>query len=132
MPLQAGPSAVTNGRARSLEERTVVIGLFDAYAGLLSERQRRLVRMYYHDDLSLGEIAERHRITRQAVFDTLRRAIAEMERLERHLAVAAGRVRAARMRARLARLEAEAARLAERHAEIEPLRRALGTLKAGL
>ncbi|HXX39928.1 MAG TPA: sigma factor-like helix-turn-helix DNA-binding protein [bacterium] len=132
MTLQSALSSHANGRARSLEERTVVIGLFDAYAGLLTERQRTFVRMYYHDDLSLGEIAERRRITRQAVFDTLRRAVAEMERLEEHLGVAVARARIERVRARLAALEGEAARLASRNADLEPFRHALEALRTNL
>ncbi|HLJ61758.1 MAG TPA: sigma factor-like helix-turn-helix DNA-binding protein [bacterium] len=136
MTLQRSPSS-PNGRTRTLAERTVVIGLFDAYADLLTERQRVLVRMYYHDDLSLGEIAERRRITRQAVFDALRRAVAEMQRLEGHLGVAAGRERAARARAEadahLAALEHGLARLgAHNGADVASLRRVLGALRDSL
>jgi len=54
MPLQKMSSARLSGRARSLADRTAVIRLFDAYAGLLTARQQLLVRMYYHEDLSLG------------------------------------------------------------------------------
>ncbi len=107
MPLQRIVSGDTHGRVRSLAERTLVIGLFDAYAELLTERQRMLVRMYYHDDLSLGEIAARRRVSRQAVSDALRRSVAEMQRLEHRLGVAATREQMARTRAELlARLEA--------------------------
>ena len=94
MPLQRISLALRpTGRARSLADRTTVIRLFDAYAGLLTARQQLLVRLYYHDDLSLGEIAGRLRVSRQAVFDSLRRSLHEMRYVEARLRVlaAAGR-----------------------------------------
>lgn len=137
MPLQRIVSGDTHGRVRSLAERMLVIGLFDAYAELLTERQRTLVRMYYLDDLSLGEIAARRRITRQAVSDALRRSVAEMQRLEHRLGVAATREQTVRTRAEvLARLEAvegALARLSRRDgAAVEPVRQALGALREAL
>src|SRR5579884_4105825 len=61
------PAAAARARAarlpRALDGRTAVIRLFDAYAALLTDRQRALVRMYYHDDLSLGEIGARIGVT---------------------------------------------------------------------
>ena len=68
-----------------LGNRLHVIRLFDIYGGLLTARQQRLMRLYYHDDLSLAEIAARLRVTRQAVYDGLHRAVGELSRLERHL-----------------------------------------------
>ena len=47
--------------------------LFDFYGALLTERQQDVFQLYFGDDLSLGEIAEELRISRQAVYDTLRR-----------------------------------------------------------
>jgi predicted DNA-binding protein YlxM (UPF0122 family) len=76
---------------RELAGRLRIIQLFDAYGGLLSARQQHLLRLYYHDDLSLGEIAERQAVTRQAVFDALRRSTEEMERLESSLQLVASR-----------------------------------------
>lgn len=76
---------------KALTERLRVIQLFDTYGRLLSDRQQRLLRLYYHDDLSLSEIAERDEVTRQAVFDALRRSTEEMERLEGSLQVVEGR-----------------------------------------
>jgi len=114
-----------------------VIRLFDAYADLLTARQRAFVRMYYHDDLSLGEIAARRRVTRQAVSDALRRSVAELQHLERRLGLAAARERAARSReetrALLTVLEGEVARLAARNGtNVDPLQRALGALRESL
>ncbi len=71
--------------ARALEDRLRIIRLFDTYGGLLTLRQQRLMRLYYLGDLSLGEISEHLRITRQAVRDSLQRAIGELTRFEKHL-----------------------------------------------
>ncbi len=59
--------------------------MFDAYGALLTPQQRQLLQRYYQHDLSLGEIAAQMRVSRQAVHDGLRRAIAALERYERAL-----------------------------------------------
>lgn len=137
MPLQKPVDDRAAGSPRGLEERNVIIRLSDAYADLLTARQQALVRMYYHDDLSLAEIAVRFGVSRQAVFDGLRRAVAEMRHLEDRLGVLAGRTRAARGReeavARLAAVEQEVVRLAgSGRVEVGPLLRALRALRACL
>src|SRR5256885_12433610 len=67
---------------RSLSERMSVVRLIEAYGRLLTAHQQRILRLYYLDDLSLGEIAERLHVTRQAVFDGLRRSLRELRRVE--------------------------------------------------
>ncbi len=135
MPLQRlSHDRSPSGIPRALDGRTAVVRLFDAYAGLLTERQQALIRMYYHEDLSLGEIAGHVGVTRQAVFDSLRRSVAEMEHLEARLGVLADRDRAARSRgevsARLRAVEREATHLAgTAGAEVGPLLRALRALR---
>lgn len=56
--------------------------LVEVYGRLLTSRQLRLLRMYYLDDLSLGEAADQVDVTRQAVFDSLKRSVDELNRLE--------------------------------------------------
>jgi len=129
MPLQK-----TSSRARSLADRTAVIRLFDAYAGVLTVRQQALVRMYYHEDLSLGEIAGRLRVSRQAVFDSLRRSVHEVRRLEDRLRMLEGAGRNGRPRRdgaalRLDAVDRAAARLTVAGAATGPLLRALRALR---
>lgn len=73
----------------ALAGRDRVNRLFDAYGSLLTTQQRHLLRRYYQDDLSLGEIAAELRVSRQAVHDGLRRALAGLERYEGALGLAA-------------------------------------------
>lgn len=47
--------------------------LYDFYGELLNERQRAIYEAFVFEDLSLSEIAERERITRQGVHDHVRR-----------------------------------------------------------
>ncbi len=56
-------------------EKVVEIGiLYDFYGKLLSSRQISIIELFYLHDLSLAEIGEELDITRQAVYDTLKRA----------------------------------------------------------
>lgn len=66
-------------------ERFRVIALYDAYGQMLTVHQRMLLRLYYLRDLSLGEIAQRLEVSRQAIYDSVRRAVDELQRLEKSL-----------------------------------------------
>ena len=55
-------------------EKTIELGfLFDFYGKLLSKRQYSIIEMFYIHDLSLTEIGLEIDISRQAVYDTLKR-----------------------------------------------------------
>ena len=48
--------------------------LYDFYGELLTDKQKDIVDMYYNSDLTLSEISEQIGISRQGVYDTLKRA----------------------------------------------------------
>ena len=56
--------------------------LLDYYAPALTDKQRDILTMYYNEDLSLAEIAEQSGISRQAVWDNIRRAEAALQDIE--------------------------------------------------
>lgn len=59
--------------------------LFDFYSGLLSERQSEYYDLYYNEDFSLAEIAEKVGFSRQGVWDVLSRAENTLSEAERKL-----------------------------------------------
>ena len=56
--------------------------LYDFYGDLLTDRQKEFYDLYYHEDLSLAEIAENFGITRQGVRDVIVRAEATLSDIE--------------------------------------------------
>ena len=68
-----------------LEKTERVNWLFDLYGDLLTEKQQQYVSMYYREDLSLSEIAEELDVSRNAVYDQLRRALKSLESYETRL-----------------------------------------------
>ncbi len=48
--------------------------LMPFYLKLLTERQQEILKLYYYEDLSLTEIAENLHISRNGVYDTLKKA----------------------------------------------------------
>ena len=59
--------------------------LLDFYGEMLTEKQRDMVELYYDEDLSLGEIAETVKITRQGVRDSIKRGEQQLFELEKKL-----------------------------------------------
>ena len=56
-------------------DKTIEISmLFDYYGKWLTDKQQKIIELYYYQDLSLGEIAENLEISRQGVYDHLNRA----------------------------------------------------------
>ncbi len=58
----------------SFEKKAWINQLFDLYGKLLTEKQRSYFMLYYFEDYSLQEIAEVFEVSRNAVFDHLKKA----------------------------------------------------------
>ena len=56
-----------------LEKREKLIELYDLYNSLLTEKQKNYFENYYFDDLSISEIAMNYNISRNGVYDQLKR-----------------------------------------------------------
>ncbi|WP_096154664.1 MULTISPECIES: putative DNA-binding protein [Bacillus] len=65
-----------------LEKTTRMNYLYDFYQSLLTPKQRNYMSLYYLDDYSLGEIAEEYNISRQAVYDNIKRTELMLEEYE--------------------------------------------------
>jgi predicted DNA-binding protein YlxM (UPF0122 family) len=68
-----------------LEKTTRMNYLLDFYQSLLTPKQRSYMEHYYLDDHSLGEIAEEYEISRQAVYDNIKRTETMLEEYENKL-----------------------------------------------
>ena len=63
--------------------------LLDFYGAVLTERVRKMLDMYYCDDLSLAEISEEFGISRQGVRQAIKKGEEELFSLEEKLGLAA-------------------------------------------
>ncbi len=67
-------------------DKVIEVGvLFDFYGKLLTEKQQEAITLYYYEDLSLSEIAERMEISRQGVYDHLHRSVEILKDYEKKL-----------------------------------------------
>lgn len=82
--------------------------LLDFYGDLLTEKQREYFDLHYNSDLSLYEIAEQSGVSRQAVWDIIRRAEQSLNGYEAKTGLVA---RAARRRETVEELRAIAERI---------------------
>ncbi|KUG04604.1 signal recognition particle associated protein [hydrocarbon metagenome] len=57
-----------------IEKTEKIIMLKDFYGPLLTQKQQEALNLYYEDDWSLSEIADSMAISRQGVYDLLKRA----------------------------------------------------------
>nr|WP_307774453.1 sigma factor-like helix-turn-helix DNA-binding protein [uncultured Cetobacterium sp.] len=58
-----------------LDEMLEVSILLDYYKNLLSDRQKEYLLEHFEEDLSLTEIGKKHNVSRQAVYDNIKRGI---------------------------------------------------------
>ena len=97
-----------------MTEKNLSIGvLLDFYKELLSTSQSEALHQYYNEDFSLSEIAENLGITRQGVYENIKRGEELLLGFERTLALAE---KSRRIGIQLQKITAEAQMLKE-HAE---------------
>jgi predicted DNA-binding protein YlxM (UPF0122 family) len=109
-------------------ERLVRTGLlYDFYGGLLTEKQRKTMELYYLEDWSLAEIASAEAVSRQAIYDLLHRSERLMEEYESKLGLMK---RFRKQQAELDAVNVQLERILTKLAEHSPVRRELSEIKA--
>ena len=68
-----------------INKREEIIELYDIYGSLLTDKQRMYFEEYYFMDLSLQEIADNYEISKNGVFDQIKRTIHTLELYEEKL-----------------------------------------------
>ena len=56
--------------------------LYDLYQDLLTDKQRLYFEDYYFEDFSLAEIAEENSVSRNAIFDTIKKTVKKLNEYE--------------------------------------------------
>ena len=68
-----------------MEKFVYINDLYDYYKDIFTEKQRYYFEKYYHDNLSLSEIAENDGVSRNAVHNQLKIVIEKLEFYENNL-----------------------------------------------
>ena len=68
-----------------MEKNIEVSLLLDFYGELLKQSRRKVIELYYNEDLSLSEIADQIGITRQGVRDNIKRCEQQLFDFEKKL-----------------------------------------------
>ena len=53
-----------------------IANLLEIYSSLLSEKQKEYLEDHFENDLSLSEIAKNNNVSRQAIYDNIKRGVA--------------------------------------------------------
>ncbi|EFF41709.1 sigma-70 family RNA polymerase sigma factor [Mycoplasmopsis alligatoris] len=70
---------------RSIESIEKYTHLFEKYSSFLTQSQKQVFQLFYFEDLSYAEIAEILACTRTNAYDTLKKAVAKLEKIEQKM-----------------------------------------------
>jgi len=68
-----------------MDNRIYLIDLYDYYSELLTEKQKEYFEYYYFDNLSLAEISENIKVSRNAIHNSLKETVNKLEFYEEKL-----------------------------------------------
>lgn len=72
---------------KDLENRNEIILLIDIYGDLLTEKQRRILELYFFDDLALVEIASINESSRQSILYSINKSVDQLYSFEDKLKI---------------------------------------------
>lgn len=70
-----------------LADKIIVSELYNIYGSLLTDKQQELFELYYFEDYSIIEIAQIHSVTKNAIYNSLKKSIGQLEKYEEQLAI---------------------------------------------
>ena len=76
-------------KEHTIEERLELSLLYDFYGALLKENQQRMFEASILEDYNFSKIAQDEGITRQGAYDTVKRAVKQLEMYEEKLGLVA-------------------------------------------
>ncbi len=68
-----------------MDNRELMIELFDNYEKLFTQKQIKVFKMYYFEDLTLDEIAKELSISKSAIGDSLKKTKQSLKSYEKKL-----------------------------------------------
>ena len=68
-----------------MDNRIYLIDLYDYYSDLLTDKQKEYFEYYYFDNLSLAEISENIKVSRNDIHNSLKETINKLEFYEEKL-----------------------------------------------
>lgn len=72
---------------KDLEDRNQIILLIDIYGDLLTEKQKRILELYFFDDLSLVEISKINNSSRQSILYSIDKSINQLKIFEEKMKI---------------------------------------------
>ncbi len=72
-----------------LKDKISVSNLYEYYGELLTEKQQSIFEDYYFEDLSIIEIAKMNDVSKNAVYNSLKKSIKQLEKYEQILKIEA-------------------------------------------
>ncbi|WP_317970821.1 YlxM family DNA-binding protein [Paenibacillus sp. CCS19] len=117
---------MTSAHTDALEKTNRMNMLFDFYEPLLTDKQRTFLMQYFIEDFTLGEIAAEVGISRQAVYEHIKRAETVLENYEAKLGLL-GRHQA--LRGAMDELEAHIATMPQDGTHTDALKRIADSLR---
>lgn len=70
-----------------LEKNVRMLTLFDIYGELLTDKQQTFFKLYYEQDYSLQEISTMYEVSRNAIYDSLKKVEEHLENYETKLKI---------------------------------------------